>query len=84
MVIYEVIPDCLNRLTVWNEKYEKISNCQFGFQNVKSTIDCAIISKILKTGQQFYSVFIDYEKCFDKINRWFLWHKLLAEGFSTY
>ena len=23
----------LNRLTVWNEKYDKISNCQFGFQN---------------------------------------------------
>ena len=78
----------LNRLTVWNEKYDKISNCQFGFQKGKSTVDCvfifhAIISKILNAGQKLYSVFIDYEKCFDKINRSFLWHKLLAEGVST-
>ena len=29
-----------------------------------------------------YTVFIDYEKCYDKITLLFLWQKLLAEGIS--
>ena len=29
-----------------------------------------------------YTVFIDFEKCFDKINRLFLWQKLLAQNVS--
>ena len=29
-----------------------------------------------------YSIFKDYEKCYDKINRLILWQKLLAEGMS--
>lgn len=78
----------LNRLTVWSEKYEQLSDFQFGFQKGKSTVDCvfilhSIISKVIHTGQKLYSVFIDYEKCFDKINRAFLWQKLLAEQVST-
>ena len=78
----------LNRLTEWTEKYEKISNCQFGYQKGKSTVDCifilhAIISKVLNSGQKLYSVFIDYEKCFDRINRTFLWQKLLTENVSS-
>jgi hypothetical protein len=43
----------------------------------------AIISKILSTGQKLYSIFIDYEKCYDKINLGFLWQKLLKENIST-
>ena len=53
----------------------------------KITTDCifilhSIISKVLNTGQKLYTVFIDYEKCYNKINRLFLWQKLLAEGVS--
>ena len=75
----------LNWLTDWTEKYEKISDCQFGYQKGKNTIDCifnlhSIISKVLNSGQKLYSVFIDYEKCFDSINRRFLWQKLLAQN----
>ena len=33
----------LNRLTEWSEKYEKISDCQFGYQKGKSTVDCVFI-----------------------------------------
>ena len=33
----------LNRLTGWSEKYEKISQNQFGFQKGKSVIDCVFI-----------------------------------------
>lgn len=78
----------LNRLTAWTEKYEKISNCQFGYQKGKSTTDCifilnSIIMKVLNSGQKLYSIFIDYEKCFDKINRLFLWQKLLSENISS-
>ena len=78
----------LNRLTSWTEKYDKISNCQFGYQKGKSTTDCifilhSIILKVLNNDQKLYSIFIDYEKCYDKINRLFLWQKLIAENVST-
>ena len=39
--------------------------------------------KDLNNGQKLYSIFIDYEKCYDKINRLFLWQKLIAENVST-
>ena len=78
----------LNRLTAWTEKHEKISYFQFGYQKGKSTTDCifilhSVISKVLNSGHKLYSVFIDYEKCFDRINRLYLWQKLIAENVST-
>ena len=77
----------LNRLTNWTRKYEKITDNQFGFQKNKSTTDCvfllhSIISKVLNSGEKLYCVFIDYEKCFDKIDRSHLWQKLLTEKVS--
>ena len=55
---------------------------QFEFQKGKSVIDCiiilqSIVSKVLNTGEKLY--FIDYEKCFDKVDRSFLWQKLLSD-----
>ena len=78
----------LNRLTDWSEKCEQTSNNQFGFQKGKSVIDCvfilhSVISKVLNTGQKLYCIFIDYEKCFDKIDRSLLWRKLLTEHVSS-
>ena len=77
----------LNRLTKWSEKYDKISNNQFGFQKGKSIVDCifilhSVISKVINSGERLYCVFIDYEKCFDKVDRSFLWQKLLSENVS--
>ena len=77
----------LNRLTNWSKKHEKINKNQFGFQQGKSITDCifilhAIISKVLHSGQKLYCVFIDYEKCFDKIDRSLLWQKLLLQNVS--
>ena len=77
----------LNRLTSWTEKYEKIADNQFGFQKGKSVQDCiyilhAVISKVLNEGQKLYCIFIDYEKCFDKIDRSLLWQILLTENVS--
>ena len=78
----------LNRLTNWSEKYEKLSKNQFGFQKGKSDVDCvfilhSIITKVLNTGEKLYCVFIDYEKCFDKIDRSFLWHKLIQKMYQV-
>lgn len=78
----------LNRLTKWVENNEKICNNQFGFQKGKSVIDCifilhTVISKVLDSGEKLYCVFIDYEKCFDKVDRSFLWQKLLTENVSS-
>lgn len=78
----------LNRLTKWTKKYETITDFQYGYQAGKRTADCifmlqSIISKVLNSGQKLYSIFIDYEKCYDKINRSFLWQKLLSEKVST-
>ena len=78
----------LNRITKWTEIYEKLTKNQFGFQKGKSITDCifilhAVISKVLDSGQKLYCVFIDYEKCFDKIDRSLLFQKLLSENLNS-
>ena len=78
----------LNRLTTWSDRENKISRNQFGFQKGKSSVDCififsSIISKTLNAGCKLYCVFLDYEKAFDKIDRSFLWHKLISENVSS-
>ena len=78
----------LNRLTKWVDNKNSISAIQFGFQKGKSTVDCifilnAIISKTLSEKKKLYCAFIDFEKCFDKIDRSLLFQKLLREGVST-
>jgi hypothetical protein len=70
------------------EQNETIIKNQFGYQKGKSTTDCifllqAIISKLIHSGQKVYSAFIDYEKCYDKINLPFLWQKLVSHNIST-
>ena len=74
-----------NRLLKWASEKGKISDCQFGFQKNKSTVDCifvfhAIISKILNNKEKLYCCFIDYQKTFDSVNRSLLWQKLLRDG----
>ena len=75
-------------MTKWTMKYNEMSDFQFGFQKGKNTIDClfilhAIISKTFSKGEKLYCVFIDYEKCFDSVNRSILWQKLIKENLST-
>ena len=65
-----------NRLLELASKNNKLSDCQFGFQKNKSTVDCifffhSLISKILSQGDKLYCCFIDYQKAFDLINRSF-------------
>ena len=63
-------------------------NLYTGYQKGKSTTDCifllhSIISKVLSNGQKLYAIFIDYEKCFDKINHILLWQKLISENVGS-
>ena len=74
----------LNRLNKGAEEEGKILDNQFGFQKGKSTVDCiftfySIIAKTLGSKEKLYCAFIDYEKAFDKVDRSFLWQKLMLE-----
>jgi hypothetical protein len=78
----------LNRLTKWSQMNEKLNDNQFGFQKKKSTTDCifllqAIITKTLSSKKKLYAAFVDYEKCFDKLERALIWQKLFSEHIST-
>ena len=78
----------VNRLIKWSEKHEVLIDNQYGFQKHKSTIDCifilhAIISISLANRQKLYVAFLDWEKMFDKIDRFTLWRKLLNNNIST-
>ena len=78
----------LNRLTKWSTEKDKIIPNQFGFQKGKSTTDCifilqSVIAKTLNSRNKLYTAFVDYEKCFDKIDRIYLWQKLINENVSS-
>ena len=78
----------LNRLTKWSNLYSKIIDNQFGFQKNKSTIDCifllhSIILKSLYSRKKLYCAFVDFEKCFDRLNRFFIFQKLSRENVSS-
>ena len=79
-----------NRLTKWADEYEKINECQFGFQPIqpkKSTVDCiflfhSIISNTLSRGEKLYCSFVDFRRAFDTVNRTYLWQKLIKANVS--
>ena len=80
----------LKRINKWSDEHDKINDNQFGFQKSKSTVDCifvlsAIISKVINGNagnKKLFCAFIDYEKAFDKVDRYWLWYKLMQEDFS--
>ena len=58
---------------------------QAGFRNNFSTLDHlftlhGLIDILLFKKKRLYCAFLDYEKAFDKINRSFLWQKMLNSG----
>ena len=78
----------LNRVTKWSNLYSKIIDNQFGFQKNKSTIDWifllhSIILKSLYSRKKLYCAFVDFEKCFDRLNRFFIFQKLSRENVSS-
>ena len=81
-VAAKIYSNILNeRLTKWTNREKNIIHNQFGFQAGRSTTDCvfllhSVIAKTLSSGQKIYSIFVDLEKCYDRVNRGFLWRKL--------
>ena len=79
---------CLrNRLNKHCENYDVLTDLQFGFRDRKSTVDCifilhCLIQNVLSLNIQLFCAFIDYEKCFDTINREYLVQKLISLGQS--
>ena len=79
---------CLrNRLNAWCETENVFNDNQYGFQDKRSTVDCAfilysIIQKMLASNQKFYCAFIDYKTCFDSISIHNLWIKLVKSKIS--
>lgn len=61
---------------------------QGGYRKDRSTIDnvfvlfCHIKRAISTKNGRLYCLFVDYSKCFDLINRDFLWYKMISVGLS--
>ena len=79
--------DHIKQIDQMESKHEKILKNQFGFQKSKSTVDCifvlhSIITKTLANKKKMLCAFVDFEKCFDKIDRQHLFRKLITENLS--
>ena len=59
------------KLSIWLPEREEHNGLYF-------LVAFTIISKVLSSGQKLYAIFIDYEKCFDKIDHMVLWQKLVG------
>ena len=69
------------RITVLCDKFNIISDAQFGFRKGRSTVDAvfvlmSVIKKFMLENKRLYIVFVDLMKCYDTINRNVLWLKL--------
>ena len=73
------------RLQTWVEENNITGECQAGFKRGYSTVDhiftlLACVQKQFVKNRKLYVAFIDFQKCFDSINRNLLWHVLLKNG----
>ena len=73
------------RLQEWVEENNITGEVQAGFKKGYSTVDhmftlMACVQKQLSLHNKLYVAFIDFEKCFDSINRNLLWPVLLKNG----
>jgi hypothetical protein len=72
------------RLQTWVSENDITGECQAGFKKGYSTIDhmftlMACVQKQLSLHRKLYVAFIDFEKCFDSINRNLLWPILFKQ-----
>ena len=73
--------------TVLSDKFNIISDAQFGFRKGRSTVDAvfvlmSVIQKFMFENKWLYVVFVDLIKCYDTINRNVLWLKLFKLGIN--
>lgn len=78
-----------NRMQSFCENRQTLIDEQGGFRAGRWTTDnifalhCQLKNSLGKKNGVLYCLFVDFRKCFDSINRNFLWHKLILCGFST-
>ena len=77
-----------DRLTLWVDSQQLLTDAQYGFRKNRSTVDClfiiqGLIDIIFAKGLKLYVCFIDYEKAYDLIDRACLFHKLLKLNVSS-
>jgi hypothetical protein len=75
------------RLKLWAESQNVITDAQFGFKSKYSTVDAifamhSFIQKQLNEKKKLYCCFVDFQKCFDTISRNALWFKLLKHNIN--
>ena len=75
------------RITNFVETYNILGLEQAGFRKNYSTSDHiftlhGIIDILLAKKKRLYCAFLDYEKAFDKVDRVFLWHKLIEQNIT--
>lgn len=79
----------INRLDIWVEEHQLISEYQAGFRRGYSTVDHIytlldiIQIKLAKKRGKLYAFFVDFEAAFDSIDRKALFYKLAGLGMST-
>ena len=72
---------------LWADDINIFNECQFGFMQNKSTVDCLFILQSVVKNQLYhkrklYCAFIDFQKPFDLIYRNGIWYKLCEMGAS--
>ena len=66
-----------------------LNNCQYGFRQKRSTIDCIFVLQtlidkiILHDKRKLYCTFIDFKKAFDLVYRNGIWFKLMSYQLSS-
>ena len=77
-----------NRLNRWAENENKIANSQYGFRKNRGTTDClfilnGLIDLVFAQGKKLYTVFVDYEKAYDYLDRSAVFYKMYKNGVSS-
>ena len=76
---------------MWAEKELKLNEAQYGLEEGEVQLTAylylfilhGVIETMLARGRQLYTVFVDYEKAYDYLDRGTIWAKLLKGGVSS-
>jgi hypothetical protein len=74
-------------ISQYTDQVQLISESQSGFRKLHSTTDNifilhSLVNLYLKKKKRFFCTFVDFSKAFDKVNRSFLWVKMLKSNIS--
>ena len=75
------------RVNDWSEKYNTVSDAQFGFKKGFCTVDAiytlhSLIQNLLNNNKRLFCAFVDLRKAFDSVYHNALWLKLYKMGIN--